>query len=266
MEGDSRPLADEGAAAFVADDGQREVGPATPGQLECLEQQHTAFGLEQMLGDEQQRGLVVGLRSVVRLDGAHAGADGGDAISRQAVMRDDIVADIGAEREDMGKPVQRLAFGLLERRQRPLAVSAGMDVEVLGQRPAMVAVEIVPDAARQVGRRQVERAGMENVPHAKAARGLGDLRGELASRPHAAQDLLAAERPTESRRHVTGGNAQLGKPAQVRTNAFDGYSQALERVRQIGRRTRPRAQVARIAEDAGYGHAIEAQRVADVDL
>jgi hypothetical protein len=90
--------------------------------------------------------------------------------------------------------------------------------------------------------------------------------GELASRPHAAQDLLAAERPAESRGHVTGGNAQLGKPAHARTDAFDGYAQALERVRQIGRRTRPRAQVARIAEDAGDGHAIKAQRVADVDL
>jgi hypothetical protein len=90
--------------------------------------------------------------------------------------------------------------------------------------------------------------------------------GELASRPHAAQDLLAAERPAESRGHVTGGNAQLGKPAHARTDAFDGYAQALERVRQIGRRTRPRAQVARIAEDAGDGHAIEAQRVADIDL
>src|SRR5260370_28332155 len=107
---------------------------------------------------------------------------------------------------------------------------------------------------------------MENVPRAETTRRLGHVSGELASRPHAAQDLLAAEGPAESRGHVTGGNAQLGKPAQARADAFDGYSQALERVRQIGRRSRPRAQVARIAEDASNSHAIEAQRVPDVDL
>ena len=55
MEGDARPVADEGAAAFVADNGERQVRPATPRQLEGLEQQDAALGLEQMLGDEEQR-------------------------------------------------------------------------------------------------------------------------------------------------------------------------------------------------------------------
>ena len=57
VEGDSGPVADEGAAAFVADNGERQVRPATPRQLERLEQQHAALGLEQMLGDEEKRRL-----------------------------------------------------------------------------------------------------------------------------------------------------------------------------------------------------------------
>ena len=87
-----------------------------------------------MLGDEEQRRPVVALRPVVRLDGAHAGADGGDALGRQAVMRDQIVADVGAEREDVGEAAQRLAFGLLERRHRPRAVAPGVDM--MGPAPA----------------------------------------------------------------------------------------------------------------------------------
>ena len=259
-------VAHEGAAALVADHGQRQVGPTTARQLERLEQQHAALGLEQVLGDEEKRRFAVGLRPVVRLDGAHARADRGDAVGRQAVARDQVVADVAAEREDVGKPVQRFALGLLERRQRPFAVSPGMDMVGLRQRPAVVAVEIVLDAARAVGRRQIEGAGMEDVSRAEAARGVGDLRGEPASRPQPAQDLLAAERTAESRQHVAGRDAPFGEAAHARADGFDGDAQPLERVGEVGRRTGPRTQVARIAEDAGDGHAIEAQRVTDVDF
>ena len=122
------------------------------------------------------------------------------------------------------------------------------------------------DAGGAVGCRQVEGAGMKNVPRAQVARSLGHLGGEPASRPEPAQDLLTAERPAKPRDHVTGRDAPLGKPAHARTDAFDGHAQPLECVRQIGRRTRPGAQVTRIAEDAGDGHAIEAQRLTDVDF
>ena len=266
VEDDARPVADEGAAALVADDGEHEVGPATPRQLERLEQQHAALGLEQVLGDEQQRRFVVSLRSVVWLDGAHAGADGGDAIGRQAVMRDQIVADIGAEGEDVGEAMQRLAFGPLELGHRPRAVSPGMDVMGARQRPAVVAIEVMLDAAHAIASRQVEGAGMKHVSCAQAARGLGHLCGEPAARAEPAQDLLAAERSAESGDHVAGRDAPLGKPAHARTDGLDRDAEALEGVRQVGRRTRPGTQVARIAEDAGDGHAIEAQRVTDVDL
>ena len=122
------------------------------------------------------------------------------------------------------------------------------------------------DPVGAVTRRQVEGAGMKHMACAEVARGLGHLCGEPAARPEAAQDLLAAERPAQARDHVTGRDAPLGKPAHARTDGLDGHAQAFEGVRQIGRRPRPRAQVARIAEDAGDGHAIEAQRVTGVDL
>ena len=89
-------------------------------------------------------------------------------------------------------------------------------------------------------------------------------RAGVATEP--AQDLLTADRPAKPRDHVTGRDTPLGKPAHARTDGFDGYAQPLERIRQIGRRTRPGAQVARIAKDAGDGHAIEAQRVTDVEF
>ncbi len=95
------------------------------------------------------------------------------------------------------------------------------------------------DTARAVGRRQIESAGMEDMSRTEAAGGVSNLCGKPASRPQPAQDLLAAERPTESGQHVTGRDAPLGKAAHARADGFHGYAQALERVGKVGWRTGP---------------------------
>ena len=99
----------------------------------------------------------------------------------------------------------------------------------------MIAIEIVLDARRLVAGRQVERTGMKDVPRAEAADRLSHLCGKPAARTQAPQNVLAVQRPPETRRHVARGHAQLGELAHVRTDAFDGHTQTLERIRKIGR-------------------------------
>jgi hypothetical protein len=114
-------------------------------------------------------------------------------------------------------------------------------------------------AGREVAGRQVEGPGMQHVACADPACLLGDLGGEPAPRPPAAQHLLGADRPAEAGDHVAGRHAELLQPAHARPNAVDGHAEPLELLGEIRRRPRPRLQIARITEHTGDGHALKAQ-------
>jgi hypothetical protein len=159
----------------------------------------------------------------------------------------------------MGKPVQRLTFGAIEGFHRLPAETGGVDVMSLGERPAMVTVEVMLNAIA-LGRRQIESGSVKDMPRAQTVGGFGNLFAEPTPRAQAAQDLLPAERPAKACDHVARCHMELGKPAYLRANAFNNHAELLKRCREIGGRARPGARIARIAEDASDRHAIKAQR------
>ena len=237
MESDTPLRRHQSTATLVADDGEHEVVAALAGDAERLEQQHAALGLEKVLGNEHQSRPAIVFRAPPGLDRAHTRADRRHVIRGEAIVGDQVIAHVTAESEDVRQAAQRLALGLLE--GAPCAVSIAGRVRMMraGERPGVVAIEIVPRAARHLGGgQQIKRAGVQDVLYAELPRCVVDLGGQPAPRGKAAKNLLAGERRAAAGHHVDQRDARLRHPADSRLDGLHDHAKALQGRRDIRRR------------------------------
>src|SRR5579863_1081544 len=115
-------------AAFVADDGQREVRPLAARTEKSVDEELAAFRPEEMLCDEEQIRLRVGSWRKIGIDLPHAGTNRCHPVRWNTIMRDDLVAYIAPKSENVLEAEERLAF-------QPLIFIARLVAEASGIRP-----------------------------------------------------------------------------------------------------------------------------------